>query len=70
MGMTVQHTGDMKAMQSPAWISVLVESLPRCVTLSKSLILSKPNFLICRVEGFVVDTSYDSFRINEETPAK
>ena len=68
--MTVQHTGDMKAMQSPAWISVLVESLPRCVTLSKSLNLSKPNFLICRVEGFVVDTSYDSFRINEETRAK
>ena len=24
VGMTVQHTGDMKAMQSTAWISVLV----------------------------------------------
>lgn len=68
--MPVQHMGDMKATHSTAWISVLVESLPSCVTLSKSLNLSKPNFLIYRVEGFVVDTSYDSFRIHEETPVK
>lgn len=53
--------GNMEALESTFWVSVLIQSLPSCVTLGESLNCSNFNFLIHKIEIFAVSISKCTF---------